>query len=152
MSEVAEKVVQGATLTGVLEEEKGLRWLRIIFVNRGSVPLWLPQEEKPAYRVDAEERTVTISYGYFDEIYGPYQGRYMLPPMEQILPQQEYSWKITDPTLVSKAFAPGMRTYIQARVALRSFKPSRVRGAQELEAYLKESYIVKSLELTARVR
>jgi hypothetical protein len=129
--------------------EGSLRHIRLTFTNRSQVPLWIPQEKEPAYRVDAQTQTVTVSYGYFDEVYGRYRGQYMLPPMRMVQPASEYHWQVSDPVLVARVMTPGVRIRIQMRVALRAFSESRVRGAQDLDGYLNDSCVLQSQEFVA---
>lgn len=148
METVGERVVKNVTLRGVLRESLQDRSIRVTFVNRDRSPVWLPQEKTPAYRMDEEKHRLTISYGYFEEVYGPYRERYMLPQMQMVAPDQKYSWEITQSELVTKAFDPGVETIIQARLALHSLRESNVRGQQDLDAYIKSSCVIRSGELT----
>lgn len=143
MSELCDKLEERTALTLTIDKTDSTR-IRFVFANHHEAPLWVPQEKEPAYRVDEQGQAVTISYGYFEDVYGSYREHYMLPPMDMIAPGQQYGWELSNPVLVAKILASGFRTQVRARVALRAFAQSRVRGEQELDAYLKESCVINS--------
>ena len=65
INDLVEAILKNVTISGAKEAADDERRLYIMFDNRSSAPLWVPQEEAPSYRVDVEENTVTISLGYF---------------------------------------------------------------------------------------
>ena len=118
-----------------------------LFVNRGENSLWLPVENPPAYRLDYEKRQIVMSYGYFEDIYGSHRESYMLPPMKEVGPQEQYSWVLGNGKILEAVTVNQFEPVVRSRVSLKSLPHSRVRGKQPLDEYVAESTIVKSDKL-----
>ena len=136
---------KNTSLSVEIKGKRGARHLVAAIVNGGQDPLWIPQVATPAYQIDRVTKTVVVSYGYFEDVYGPHKGHYMLPAMRKVAPQQKYRWEIRVPEIVAAAVIPGFQVKLQVRAALREFRPSRVRGegARDLPAYLAESCVLQ---------
>ena len=106
--------------------------------------LWVPNEPVPSYRVDPQTGSVLVSYGYFQDIYGSYRGRYMIPPMRRVQPGERFRWRIEDATLLEKLLAPRTVSAVRLCVALREFPTSNTRGNQPVDEYLQNSCTVQS--------
>ncbi|HVF50522.1 MAG TPA: hypothetical protein VNA19_10575 [Pyrinomonadaceae bacterium] len=147
MNNLCDGIERHTSLT-LKAERQGKARLYVVFANRHKMTLWFPHERLPSYEVDEAARLVVVHYGYFEEFYGAQRERYMLPPMRAVPDAGEHSLEIKDRKLVRLIFASGYRTRLQARVALRAFAKNDVRGEQELDAYLKESCIIRPPEIS----
>ena len=127
----------------VVQEDKNT-FVESEFVNNYTASLWVAQEPAPAYRVDPQNGAVLVSYGYFDDVYGPYRGRYILPRMKEVAPGARLRWRIEDPALLEKLLLPGAVTRLRVRVALQEFPESNIRGSQPVDAYVEASCLVQS--------
>ncbi len=115
----------------------------IIFVNDSSNPLWFPIEAEPAYRLDQDAGVLYIWIGYFDEIYGEYAQKYMLPELRQVEPGKQVKIILTAPKLAQIYLQHALNIQIQARVSVVSLEQSNVRGSQPLPEYLENSCVIK---------
>ena len=114
------------------------------FSNRTGRDLWFPAEQSPSYRPDERAGTLTIWFGYFDEVYGPYRGRYMVPPMRMVPPDGTLDLEIKSPELVQKLAESGLVPQLLSRVATKQLRESRTRGDQPLQDYLEHSCTIRS--------
>ena len=138
------RIAESASVRLAAMEVPGKIQVEAEFTNGYSSPLWVPQEPVPSYRVDPQTHAVVLSYGYFEDVYGPYRGRYMLPPMKGVQPGEAFRWRIEDAALLNKLLAPYVVSALRMRVAVRDFPSSNVRGAQPLDEYLESSCPVQS--------
>jgi|SRR5919205_131561 hypothetical protein len=141
MSEPCEEI-QRDTKLGLEVGEGFPRRAHVVFGNHTSAPLWFPEESEPGYHFDKESGTVTVSFGFFEELYGRYRAQYMIPPMRAVAPGREYRLEIKDRDLVARLSEADVRARLQARVALKAIEHSNVRGGQDLDSYLRESCVV----------
>jgi len=149
---LCERVVKNVKISLSLEGWSPRRRLRVVLSNRTTLPLWVPRDGEPAYRAVESDRTVVISYGFFEEVYGSHREHYMIPSMEVVPANQQHEWEITDPELMERVLGPGYRTTVQLRLALRAFEAVPLRGGQDLAGYLKESCVVRSSPFQAQAR
>ncbi|MBK5291551.1 MAG: hypothetical protein JJE04_07755 [Acidobacteriia bacterium] len=131
-------------------EEAGHTRVEAEFINNYKASLWVPAEPLPSYRVDPQTRSVLITYGYFDDIYGTYRGQYMLPPMKKVDPGQRFRWRIEDPALLEKLLIPKTPSSVRLRVAIREFPTSTTRGDQPVDQYIEDSCSVFSKSVILR--
>ncbi len=115
------------------------------FVNSTHMDLWFPAQEEPAFKADEEAKTLRIWLGYFDEVYGPYRGRYMLPPMRLVPGGRDVRFEIISPELVRMLLERRLSPRLQARLATKALTESRTRGEQPLEDYIRNSCMIQSV-------
>jgi hypothetical protein len=139
-----ELVRRGTGLRLLTVEEGGARTVQVELENRLDTPIWAARDKRPSWQAPPGKAEVVVSYGYFDDLHGPYRGRYMLPPMVVVAPGERLTWRIEEPKLLEKILAADILTTVRVRVALRAFPPSTVRGQQPLEAYLEASCAIQS--------
>ena len=120
----------------------GRAYLR--FSNRSALPIWFPDEPEPAFQPDEKEKRLKIWFGYFDEIYGQYRGRYMLPQMRLVRPGQDIEIELISPALVGRLAEGRLVPEFLARVATKPLIGSNTRGEQPLEDYLQHSCTIQS--------
>src|SRR4029078_1542972 len=123
-------------------------YLELTFENNDSVPLWIPQESEPAFRVDKEKQVITIFLGYFDEVYAPYRTHYMIPRMVEVAPRKSHRWVLSQLAMLNDAFDNHYLIRVQIRGASRFVDTTAVRGAQNLEGYLDGSSVIRSPDLS----
>lgn len=116
----------------------------IHFSNKTQAPLWFPAEQEPAFRPDVHGNIVTIWFGYFDEVYGEYAGRYMVPPMRQVPPGNDLTVEIKAPALVQILLERRLSPHLEVRLATKELPASRTRGEQPLQDYIQHSCVVRS--------
>ena len=114
------------------------------FSNRTGSVLWFPVEQQPSYKPDERARTLTIWFGYFDDVYGPYKGRYMVPAMRTVAPDGNLDFELTSRALLEKLGDKRLLPRLMSRVATKQLAESRTRGEQPLEDYLRHSCTVES--------
>lgn len=100
--------------------------------------------QAPAFRVDEQAKTLTIWLGYFDEVYGEYKGRYMVPPLRLVPPGTALDLEMTAPALSQKLLEQILAPQVHARVATIELPHSRTRGQQPLEDYIQSSCAIRS--------
>ncbi len=137
------EILHGSALSLALDEANPQR-IRASYVNGSSSTVWIAQEPHPAYRFQEEALTLSVWYGYVDEVYGPYRGQYMLPPMVEVAPNREHRWELEDPDLVTKVLQPKVVTWLHVRASIIPFTASRTRGHGQLDEYLEKSCLVRS--------
>lgn len=138
------RIAESASVRIEAVEEAGRTLVEAEFMNNYTDSVWVPQEPVPSYRVDPQTHSVLLTYGYFDDVYGPYRGRYMIPPMKRVKPGERLRWRIEDKALLEKMLTPNAVSSLRLRVALREFQTSNVRGAQPVDDYLAASCPVQS--------
>jgi hypothetical protein len=118
--------------------------VHVTFANNTDIPLGFPVEQEPSFKPSTSDRTLTIWFGYFDEVYGSYRARYMVPPMRIIPPGEKVRFQITSPDLVRQLTDGARKPVALARIATRELRESRTRGEQPLEDYIENSCTVRS--------
>ena len=116
----------------------------VVFVNKSSNSLWFPIEAEPTYRLDQDTGILYIWLGYFDEIYGEYAQKYMLPELRKVEPENDIKINLTAPKLAQIYLQHALKVQIQARISVVALEQSNVRGNQPLPEYLENSCIIKS--------
>ena len=139
-----ELVRRGTGLRLLAVEEGGARVVQAELENRLDAPIWAARDKTPSWQAPPGKAEVVISYGYFEDLHGPYRGRYMLPPMVAVAPGERLTWRIDEPKLLASILVADVLTTVRVRVALRAFPPSSVRGRQPLDAYLEASCAIES--------
>jgi hypothetical protein len=142
METECDQIARNSSLKVELDLRQGRALVR--FTNKTRVPLWFPAEEQPAFTPDAQARTLVIRFGYFDEVFGQYKGRYMLPSMQLVRPGTDLTIQLTPPALVQRLLEQRLSPLLQARVATKELAVSNIRGKQPLEDYIQHSCIVQS--------
>lgn len=114
------------------------------FSNRSGHDLWFPAEESPSYRPDERAGALRIWFGYFDEVYGQYRARYMVPPMRIVPPGETLALELKSPALIEKLSERRLTPQLLSRVATKQLRESRTRGEQPLEDYIEHSCTISS--------
>jgi len=137
-------VARNTSLTIELDIESRPHRALVHFSNRTGSVLWFPVEKEPSYKPDEHARTLTIWFGYFDDVYGPYKGRYMVPAMRMVAPDGNLDFELTAPALLEKLGDKRLLPHLMSRVATKQLAESRTRGQQPLEDYLQHSCTIES--------
>jgi hypothetical protein len=139
-----EEIVRNVGLRLELDTHAKPGRVYVTFTNRTSNPLWFPKLQEPSFKRDDSRRQLTIWLGYFDEVYGEFRGRYMLPPMQQVPPGQDLRLELTSIAIVQLLIDYQYSPLVLARIAREALPQTRVRGEQPLDQYIHSSCIVQS--------
>ena len=122
----------------------------VVFANRSKLPLWFPDEQEPAYRPNEKTGTVTVWFGYIEEVYGEYAARYMIPLMRVVPPGSDLKVDLTSPDLIRRVIDTPASIRLAARIATKELRHSQTRGDQPLDDYMRNSCVVHSSGSTRR--
>ncbi len=138
------QVARNTSLTIELDVTSRPHRALVHFSNRTGSVLWFPVEQQPSFKPDDRARTLTIWFGYFDDVYGPYKERYMVPAMRMVAPDGNLDFELTSPALLEKLGDKRLLPHLMSRVATKQLAESRTRGEQPLEDYLQHSCTIQS--------
>jgi hypothetical protein len=142
MENDCDQIARNSSLKVELDPQQGRAFVH--FMNKSRVPLWFPAEEQPAFTPDLRAKTLVVRFGYFDEVFGQYKDRYMLPSMQLVRPGTDLKVQLTPPALVQRLLEQRLSPLLQARVATKELPASTIRGKQPLEDYIQHSCVVQS--------
>jgi hypothetical protein len=134
-----DKIARNTTVLLELEPKSRPKRVNVRFTNRTQMDLWFPVEKEPSFKPDEQTHTLKIWFGYFDEIYGEYKDRYLLPPMQKVQPGHDLSFEIMSQPLVDLLLKNSMSPRLMVRLATTQLAESSIRGKQPLQDFIRHS-------------